>query len=112
MTLSLRKAFHGVRLASHDGRRLRHWELSGSPRFDESGRFVGYHGVCGETEPAQPAPSQLDDYADDLTGMPPLWALRPRIEEALLKAQHGRGLAAPSKDIAPPLPQKELGLEL
>lgn len=94
VTLGLRKPFHGVRIISHDGRQLRHWELSGSPRFDDAGVFIGYQGVCGETEAAQPLPRPLDDYADDLTGMPPLWALRPRIEEALLKAQHGRALCA------------------
>lgn len=94
VTLALRKAFHGIRIISHDGRALRHWELSGSPRYAEDGCFIGYQGVCGEAERAQPAPRPLDDYADDLTGMPPLWVLRPRIEEALLKAQHGRGLCA------------------
>ncbi len=94
VTLALRKPFHGVRIISHDGRQLHHWEVSGSPRFDDGGVFIGYQGVFGETEAAQPVPRALDDYADDLTGMPPLWALRPRIEEALLKAQHGRALCA------------------
>lgn len=94
VTLSLRKTFHGVRLVSHDGIRLRYWEISGAPRFDDDGQFVGYQGVCGEVAQARPAPSPLDDYADDLTGLPPLWALRPRIEEALIKAQHGRSLCA------------------
>lgn len=94
VTLALRKTFNSVRIVSHDGVRLRHWELSGAPRFDSDARFVGYQGVCGEIGPARPAPSLLDDYADDLTGLPRLWALRPRIEESLVKAQHGRALCA------------------
>lgn len=94
VTLALRKAFNSVRIVSHDGARLRHWEISGAPRFDSDAQFIGYHGVCGEVVPGRPAPGLLDDYADDLTGLPPLWALRPHIEEALVKAQHGRALCA------------------
>jgi len=43
--MAMQRRLHEVTLWLHDGRRLRSVRLSGVPRFDSSGNFLGYSGV-------------------------------------------------------------------
>ncbi|MGZ8349499.1 MAG: EAL domain-containing protein [Allosphingosinicella sp.] len=71
-----------------NGRKDLCWSLSGRPRFDEVGRFLGFHGVgldLGESQRSELRSSQAA-VRDSLTGLPNRAAMRAMLDAALANA--------------------------
>ena len=75
-------------IVSPNGRDDVCWSLSGSPTFDELGRFLGFRGIgenLSEERRAQIMTSKLARL-DSLTGLPNRTAMRAMLDEALANA--------------------------
>ena len=82
--LSSRFPFADVIVAPNDSRELC-WSLSGRPRFDEVGRFLGFRGIglhLSEQHQAEHRASQLAA-SDSLTGLANRARMRNMLDEAL-----------------------------
>jgi diguanylate cyclase (GGDEF)-like protein len=82
--LSARFPFSEV-IVTPNGRRDHSWSLSGSPSFDELGRFLGFRGIgenLSEDRRAVVMSSKLARL-DSLTGLPNRAAMRATLDEAL-----------------------------
>ena len=82
--LSARFPFSEV-IVTPNGRREHCWALSGSPSFDELGRFLGFRGIgenLSEDRRASVMSSKLARL-DSLTGLPNRGAMRATLDEAL-----------------------------
>jgi diguanylate cyclase (GGDEF)-like protein len=85
--LSARFPFSEV-IVTPNGRRELCWSLSGSPTFDDLGRFLGFRGIgenLSEERRAQVMTSKLARL-DSLTGLPNRAAMRATLDEALVNA--------------------------
>jgi diguanylate cyclase (GGDEF)-like protein len=85
--LSARFPFAEV-IVTPNGRREHSWSLSGSPSFDEHGRFLGFRGI-GENLTEERRASVLSSKLarlDSLTGLPNRAAMRNMLDEALANA--------------------------
>ncbi|HEX8527153.1 EAL domain-containing protein, partial [Allosphingosinicella sp.] len=76
-------------IVSPNGRDDVCWSLSGSPSFDDLGRFLGFRGIAenlSEERRAQVMSSKLARI-DSLTGLPNRAAMRDMLDEALTNAE-------------------------
>ncbi|HMO73983.1 MAG TPA: EAL domain-containing protein [Sphingopyxis sp.] len=66
----------------------RWWELSASPRLDESGKFLGFRGVGSDVTEQRASAEQIARMArfDNLTGLPNRLSLHEDLERALAHA--------------------------
>jgi diguanylate cyclase (GGDEF)-like protein/PAS domain S-box-containing protein len=74
----------------------RHFAVSGEPRFDARGRFVGYRGVGRDVTEIALARERIAAlaYSDALTGLANRVSLEPALEQAIERARrHGGKLA-------------------
>ena len=67
----------------------RHFALSGQPRFDAEGRFLGYHGVGRDVTEIAAARERIASlaYTDALTGLANRISLGPALEQAIERAR-------------------------
>jgi diguanylate cyclase (GGDEF)-like protein len=75
-------------IVTPNGRREHSWALSGSPSFDDLGRFLGFRGIgenLSEERRASVMSSKLARL-DSLTGLPNRAAMRATLDEALSNA--------------------------
>jgi diguanylate cyclase (GGDEF)-like protein/PAS domain S-box-containing protein len=83
------------RIAAADGGRC--WFcVSGNPRFDDAGEFIGYHGVTGDITLQVEAEERYRHlaYHDTLTRLPNRRLLTDRLDQAIrLAAREGRRIA-------------------
>nr|WP_183985578.1 GGDEF and EAL domain-containing protein [Sphingomonas jinjuensis] len=82
--LKSRESFRDLRLPIHVNGEERWWELSASPRFDESGAFSGFRGVGSDVTEQRASADKINRMArfDPLTGLPN----RLMINETLVRA--------------------------
>ncbi|HWT11512.1 MAG TPA: EAL domain-containing protein [Allosphingosinicella sp.] len=82
--LSSRFPFADV-IVSPNGRKDLYWSLSGRPRFDEVGRFLGFRGIGLQLSEAQQAERRSSRLAacDSLTGLANRARMRAMLDEAL-----------------------------
>ena len=71
------------------------WEFSASPRFDDAGTFLGFHGVGSDVTAARRSADKINHMAkfDTLTGLPNRLQLSEVLAEAMDKADQWRGRA-------------------
>ena len=74
----------------------RHFALSGEPRFDGQGRFVGYRGVGRDVTEIAHARERIASlaYSDALTGLANRISLGPALEQAIERARRRNGRLA------------------
>ena len=75
---------------------MRHFAVSGQPRFDADGSFLGYRGVGRDITEIVAARSRIASlaYSDPLTGLANRVSLAPALEQAIERARrHGTKLA-------------------
>jgi len=75
-------------IVAPNGRRDVCWALSGSPSFDDLGRFLGFRGIGENLSEERRALVQTSKLArlDSLTGLPNRAAMRTTLDEALVNA--------------------------
>jgi|GEM_PF-304335 len=75
-------------IVAPNGRRDVCWALSGSPSFDDVGRFLGFRGIGENLSEERRALVQTSRLArlDSLTGLPNRAAMRDMLDQALLNA--------------------------
>ncbi len=71
------------------------WEFSASPRFDDAGTFLGFHGVGSDVTAERRSADKINHMArfDTLTGLPNRLQLNEVLAEAMTKADQWRGRA-------------------
>ena len=74
----------------------RWWELSASPRFDESGSFLGFRGVGSDVTEAHRSADKINRMAryDTLTGLPNRLHITEALGDAMAEADRWRGRCA------------------
>ena len=74
----------------------RHFAVSGQPRFDAEGRFLGYRGVGRDVTEIAHARSRIASlaYSDALTGLANRVSLEPALEQAVERARRHNGKLA------------------
>ena len=89
--LSARFPFSEV-IVAPNGRQDVCWALSGSPSFDDLGRFLGFRGIGENLSEERRALVQTSKLArlDSLTGLPNRGAMRAMLEEALANSASRR----------------------
>jgi diguanylate cyclase (GGDEF)-like protein len=89
--LSARFPFTGVAVKP-EGRDDIGWSLSGTPRFDDYGRFLGFRGLGLEIGAAARGEAEVGRIAaaDALTGLPGRGAMRSTLQDALRNADSRR----------------------
>ena len=73
------------------------WSLSGTPSFDENGRFLGFRGIGSDLTQQRRSEQEINRLAkyDSLTGLPNRALMRRTLDEALQhKSGVGEGLRA------------------
>jgi diguanylate cyclase (GGDEF)-like protein len=67
------------------------WSLSGSPSFDEHGRFLGFRGIGTDLTQQRRSEEEINRLAryDSLTGLPNRMMMRRTLEEALQNKRSG-----------------------
>ena len=82
--LKTRESFRDLRLPVYVGGEERWWELSASPRLDESGAYTGFRGVGSDVTEQRASADKINRMArlDTLTGLPN----RLMINETLVRA--------------------------
>ena len=66
------------------------WTISGSPNFDEFGKFLGFRGIGADLTEKKKSAAEISRLAryDSLTGLPNRTQMRQTLEEALRNARH------------------------
>ncbi|NOW46917.1 diguanylate cyclase (GGDEF)-like protein [Novosphingobium sp. SG751A] len=74
----------------------RYWSLSGAPRFDDVGAFMGFRGVASDVTEQQETSEKIAYLAryDTLTGLPNRMMVIDALENALVAAREGDGQCA------------------
>jgi diguanylate cyclase (GGDEF)-like protein/PAS domain S-box-containing protein len=74
----------------------RWWELSASPRFDDSGSFLGFRGVGSDVTEAHRSADKINRMAryDTLTGLPNRLHITEALGDAMVEADRWRGRCA------------------
>jgi len=74
----------------------RWWELSASPRFDDSGSFLGFRGVGSDVTEAHRSADKINRMAryDTLTGLPNRLHITEALGDAMAEADRWRGRCA------------------
>ncbi len=82
--LKRRESFSNIVLPVEIGGRACWWELSASPRHDESGTFLGFRGVGSDVTAQREAADKIEQLArfDPLTGLPNRTHLREVLDQA------------------------------
>ncbi len=68
------------------------WTISGSPNFDEYGKFLGFRGIGTDLTEKKKSAAEISRLAryDSLTGLPNRSLMRQTLEEAVRNGQHRR----------------------
>jgi diguanylate cyclase (GGDEF)-like protein len=68
------------------------WTISGSPNFDEFGKFLGFRGIGADLTEKKKSAAEISRLAryDSLTGLPNRTQMRQTLEEALRNTAHRR----------------------
>ena len=71
------------------------WSLSGTPSFDEHGRFLGFRGIGTDLTQQRRSDEEINRLAkyDSLTGLPNRMLMRRTLDEALQNQQGGAACA-------------------
>jgi diguanylate cyclase (GGDEF)-like protein len=66
------------------------WTISGSPNFDEFGKFLGFRGIGADLTEKKKSAAEISRLAryDSLTGLPNRTQMRQTLEEALRHTRH------------------------
>jgi diguanylate cyclase (GGDEF)-like protein len=72
------------------------WSLSGSPSFDDHGRFLGFRGIGTDLTQQRRSEEEINRLAryDSLTGLPNRMMMRRTLEEALQTNRNGPAVCA------------------
>lgn len=91
-----REAFSDLILSVPLGERVLWWELSGVPRFDDDGRFVGFQGTGTDVTTERHSADKINRMArfDTLTGLPNRLQMAETLAEALRGAETWRSRCA------------------
>lgn len=94
--LKNRENFSDLILPVQVGGESRWWELSASPRFDETGSFLGFRGVGSDVTEAHRSADKINRMAryDTLTGLPNRLHITEALGEAMVEADRWRGRCA------------------
>src|SRR4029077_5965869 len=81
--------FRDFEFARPLGANVRHFSVSGEPRFAGDGRFVGYQGVGRDIPDVALARERISSlaYSDPLTGLANRTSLGPSLEQAVQRAR-------------------------
>ena len=93
-TMDARLPFRGLEFARQREDGLRHYSLSGEPRFAASGAFLGYRGIGREItahKRMEQALARLTHY-ESLTGLPNRALLTDRLQHAIARADRAGSL--------------------
>lgn len=87
--LKSREAFRDLLLPVFVGEEERWWEMSASPRFDESGVFLGFRGVGSDVTEARRTTDKINRMArfDTLTGLPNRLMIHETLAAAMADAE-------------------------
>jgi diguanylate cyclase (GGDEF)-like protein/PAS domain S-box-containing protein len=87
--LKARESFRDVRLPVIVEGQERWWEMAASPRFDESGAFVGFRGVGSDVTEQRASADKINRMArfDTLTGLPNRLAINEALTRAMAEAE-------------------------
>ncbi|NJS14863.1 MAG: EAL domain-containing protein [Sphingopyxis sp.] len=91
-----RESFSDLIVPVSIGGKNRWWELSASPRVDETGRFMGFRGVGSDVTAEHQSASEIARMAryDNLTGLPNRLHLNEMLEMGLSEATAARARCA------------------
>jgi len=95
--LETHQSFFDLEIRHDDASGVTRWmSVSGEPKLDSLGRFVGYRGVGLDITERKRAERRIEDLAtrDPLTGLPNRILFRERLAHALVSAQRDRELVA------------------
>ncbi len=94
--LKNRENFSDLILPVHVAGEARWWELSASPRFDDSGSFLGFRGVGSDVTEAHRSADKINRMAryDTLTGLPNRLHITEALGDAMAEADRWRGRCA------------------
>lgn len=94
--LKNRESFSDLALPVQIDGNVHWWELSASPRYDDQGVFVGFHGVGSDVTEAQRSADKINRMArfDTLTGLPNRLLINETLGVAMADADHWRGRCA------------------
>ncbi|MGJ3646941.1 putative bifunctional diguanylate cyclase/phosphodiesterase [Sphingomonas sp. GlSt437] len=86
--LKARETFRGLLVRVHVKGEDRWWEIAATPRFDDSGAFVGFRGVGSDVTEARASAEQISRMArfDTLTGLPNRLLLNETLAKAMAEA--------------------------
>ncbi|WP_315759951.1 putative bifunctional diguanylate cyclase/phosphodiesterase [Sphingomonas sp. Y38-1Y] len=93
---SSRTSFSDYSLESGEGSALRHWTVSGRPRFDTFGQFEGFTGTGSDLTEKRRAEAEITRLAlfDGLTGLANRQRMRLSLDQTLAQSRRGwRGVA-------------------
>jgi diguanylate cyclase (GGDEF)-like protein/PAS domain S-box-containing protein len=91
-----RESFSNLTVPVTINGKARWWELSASPRLDESGKFLGFRGVGSDVTEQHSTAQQISRMArfDNLTGLPNRLSLTEDLSRALEHAQRAKSRCA------------------
>ena len=84
-----REAFRDLLLPVFVGEEERWWEMSASPKFDETGSFIGFRGVGSDVTEARRTSDKINRMArfDTLTGLPNRLMIHETLAVAMAEAE-------------------------
>ena len=87
--LKSREAFRDLLLPVFVGDEERWWEMSASPKFDETGSFIGFRGVGSDVTEARRTSDKINRMArfDTLTGLPNRLMIHEKLAVAMAEAE-------------------------
>ena len=91
-----RESFSNLVVPVTIGGKRRWWELSASPRLDETGKFLGFRGVGSDVTEQHATAEQIARMArfDNLTGLPNRLSLHENLARALTRALDAKSRCA------------------
>ena len=91
-----RDSFRDLLLPVHVKGEQRWWEMAASPRFDDSGAFVGFRGVGSDVTEARASADKISRMAryDTLTGLPNRLLINEALANAMAEADKWGGRCA------------------
>lgn len=87
--LKRREPFRDLLLPVHVNGAERWWEMTGSPRFNEEGSFIGFRGVGSDVTEARESQNRISHMAryDALTGLPNRLLINETLATAMAEAE-------------------------